>query len=331
MFPETSFYRFGKQNLIFVIVNNLIYHTENSGTPHGDHISLCGLSFPLKKSETIQSMEKRYMKKNSSQLERFKEYYAETIKFEEEFLENLNKEITQNKNLHFFLSEVIPIYIGKEISSKELIEKKQEEGILEKILRGNVAIINKRIYPLYKIDDLSVIKVSGINYCFRTSNRTIESLEKQFMDNLEEQLKKEILEKIEHSKEIKEKVFGLATQIRDIALRKHVTGTNNLFEYGDVGYDAHLQKVYCILFPHYNKTIKKNLRERQGAIAVNILEQKLGTDYVILYRKKIDSNFVVGGSNLCPGMKPRGETTKDIVTFLLKAAENIRWNKAYHE
>lgn len=330
MFPETSFHEFGK-HLMFVIVDNRIHHTKNLGFPLENYLYLCGLSFPLKKSETLKNMEKRYRKKNAEYLREFQDTYAKDIITDKSLLKNLEKGLNENKNLHFFLSEVVPAYIGKEIQSKEIITIKKEDSIFEKILEGNVAVINKRIYPLHEINVPSMVKVDDKNYFFKTSKKTIDKVEQEFKYNLEEKLKKEVLEKIEESNEIKEKLLKLNNKIRDLTVKKHISLVGNCFEYGDIGYDPRLQKVYCFLRPHLNKKTYKNYKSRLGAIAVGINPPGLETNFAVISRKNENSNFNIDSSSLCLGASPKGYTTKQIVGYLLKESENIRWNKAYHE
>src|SRR3989344_329609 len=167
MFPETPFYEFGKQNLMFIIFNNQIYHTENSTFYNNDCnncLFLCGISFPLKESETIQNMEKRYIKKNAKQIQKFKENYILSIRPDKNFLKDLEEKIKQNETLYFFLSEFIPAYIEEKNNFDKINHSKKECYILEDLLRENIVVINKRVYPLREINFPSIIRISGKNY-----------------------------------------------------------------------------------------------------------------------------------------------------------------------
>ena len=331
MLPKNPIYEFGNQNLMMVVVDGTIYHTENSGFPEKNYLSLCGTFFPLVKSETLRNIEKRYLRRNKKELEEFKAKYAEKISANKESLENLDEQLKQNKSLYFFLSQVIPIYIGEKIKERKKNDKQKKAIILENIVGKNFAVINRRIYPLKKIDSRSVIKVNGTNYFFDVSEKTIEKTEEEFQYYLRENLKEEVLEGIEELQKVKNKLLSLDSQVREFALKEHIAKVGACFEYGNIGYDPKNKRIYHFLPSHFNKTTKKFYTQKKGAIATNIDGSRLDTNFIIISRKNPKSDFKVDRTNLCLGMSPKGNSTKDVVAFLQKAAENIRWNGACYE
>jgi len=333
MLPETSFHELGKQ-LMFVVVNNTIYHANNSKDSE-NFIFSHGLKFPLKKSESIINIEDRYLKRHADALKNFQRKYAANINSNGTIIENIEAEFTRNKNLQFFISEVIPAYIGEttgktiQHSDSEIISKQR---ILETLLRENVAIINKRIYPLVEIVNLSNIRLNNKNYCFKQSEKTMDILEQEFQYHLKERLKKEILIKINQSNQIKQKLSNLNPEARDLAAKGHIKIIGGCYEYGDIGYDSKHQKIYYYLSPHYNKTIKKNYKKRQAVVSVNITDKGIVTNLAVMSRKNPNSDFQIDKSkSFCIGVNCKGTTTRNIVGYLIRASKNITKYKACHE
>ena len=329
MLPETPFHKFGKENLMFVVFNNTVYHTENSGMPNENYLSFFGLFFPLKKSETIQNIETRHMKRNLALFEEFKRSYVATLRSEDDFVKNLDQEIKNNKNLYFFVTKVIPSYIEEKIR-EESREAKNDEFILEEIVQGNIAVINKRVYPLAEIDVPSVVRISGKYFWIKRSEKTIDRLEEEFQIRLEEKLKKEAIREMNSAEEIKNRLIHLDGFVRDLVVRRHLNGGGNFYEYSNIGYDPKLSKIYHILPPHLNRTKLKHYGEGQAAIAVDVNEGNLASKPVILYRKNRKSDFSVDESYLCLGFAIKGNSTENVVSFLKKASVNIGVNKKLH-
>ncbi len=331
MLPETPFHKFGKENLMFVIFNNTIYHTENAGMPNENYLSFFGLFFPLKKSETIQNIETRYIKRNSDVFEEFKRNYLATLRAGDDFVKNLDREIKNNKSLYFFITKIIPSYIEEKIR-EESKEAKNDEAILEEIVHGNVAVLNKRVYSLAEIDISSVVRISGRHFWIKKSEKTIDRLEEEFQNRLEEKLKKEAIKEMNGAEEIKNKLISLEGFVRDLVVRRHLNSDGNFYEYGDVGYDSKLNKIYHLLPPHFNKTKLKHYGEGQAAIAVDINEGNLTltNKSVVLFRKNRESDFSVDESYLCLGFGINGNSTEKVVSFLKKASVNIGVNKRFH-
>ncbi|MDD5192121.1 MAG: hypothetical protein PHH54_00910 [Candidatus Nanoarchaeia archaeon] len=331
MLPETSFHKLGK-NLMFAVINNTIYHTENAA-PSDNFMYLCGLSFPLKKSENLRNMEKRYLQRNSENLKEFQNQYSKNIRSDENLIARIDSEIRGNKNLHFFITQVIPAYCGElcQNNIRRKLERVREEYIFEKLLGGNVAVINKRVYPLNEVRESSVIRLDWKNYCFDKSIKTIDMLESEFKFNLQENLKKNVLEKIQQSEGSKKKLSGLEGEIRDLTAKGHIRIVGNCYEYGDIGYDPKLGRVYCFFKAHYNKTTGKHYKERQVAVSISITPEGLKTDTQIISRNNENSDFFIDYSTPCLGKMPGGSTTGQIVGSLVKSALNINKQHSFHE
>lgn len=317
---------------MFVIVDNTIYHTENTA-PSDNFMYLCGLSFPLKKSENLKDMEKRYLHRTSKNLQEFQNRYAQNIKSDENLLTKIDNEIRENKNLHFFMTQVIPAYKG-EISQNEeerKFDKVEEEDILEKLTGGNVAVINKRVYPLNEVSVSSIVRLNWKNYCFDKSIKTIDRLESEFKFNIQEKLKKEVIRRIQQSEDSKKKLSSLEGEIRDLVAKGHIRIAGNCYEYEDIGYDPKLGRVYCFFAPHHNRTTNKSYRERSGAVSVCITPEGLTLDTKIIARDNENSDFSIDYATPCLGKMPGGCTTHQIVGSLIKSARNISKQKSFHE
>ncbi|MFH1586134.1 MAG: hypothetical protein ABIB79_05185 [archaeon] len=331
MFPETSFNRFANENLMFVVSGGHIYHTESSRTCNGDYISLCGLFFPLRKSETLRNMEERYMQKNSDKFRGYKSAYAKSIKADKKFLNLFSGKLEENKNFYFFLSKIIPICIGKDIRLGKIKQNGQIDYILESHLQNNLAVINKRIYPLTKVPIPSVVKINGVDYFLNVSNRTVNAFEEEFRDSLTRKLEDDVHHGLAEIDEFTEELSKLSRDISHLVVKKHFNVTRNGIEYGDIGYDSNIKKVYHLLAPHYNKNTGKHYGKNQAAIGVDLISGQLSSNSSLLFRENSNSYFTVDYGRCCLGFSPKGNSPQSIVAFLRKAAINIEANRRVHE
>lgn len=330
MLPETSFHKFG-ENLMFAVINKTIYHTENSA-PSDNFMYLCGLTFPLKKSEGIREQEKRYLQRNTEALKEFQNRYAQSVEADERLIEEIESSLSKNRTLHFFITQVIPAYCGHESLRKPGKKLEKTEGsIFENILERDIVVINKRVYPLNEVSASSIIRLNWRNYCFGKSVKTVDDIESEFQFNLQEKLKKEVLEKINQSEDSKKKLSKLEEEVRDLVAKRHIKIIGKCFEYGEIGYSPSLGRIYCFFDAHYNKTTNKSYKERQGAVSVCITSEGLNLNTKIIARDNESSDFHIEYSTPCLGKMPGGQTTSGIIGSLIKSAFNINKQKAFHE
>ncbi len=333
MLPETSFHELGK-TLMFVVVGNTVYHTENAA-PADDFMYLCGLTFPLRKSETLRDLEKRYMSRNSGSLQAFKAAYAKSVVPDENLIARIDSEAKANINLLFFITEVIPAYCNE--TSKKRKEKKQEakaekteEGcIFEELLGGNAAVINRRVYPLNEVGMSSIVRLDWKNYCFDWSRMTIDALESEFQSHLQERLKKEVLDQIKYSEDSKKRLSGLEKRTRDLVTKGHVIIVGNCYEYGNIGYDPQTGRVYQYCTAHYNRTTSRSYREREVAISVLLNPKWNPLDTKIIARNS--SGFHIEYGTPCLGRMPGGSKTHQVIGSLAHSVANVNEQKAFHE
>lgn len=325
MFPATQFHEFGK-DLMFVVKDNTLFHTENAGRPTPDCLFLCNLAFPLVKSESLSSLEKRYREKNAQQIKSFQDTFALQASQANGNPEAIQAEMVKNPGVRFFVTEIIPTYLNK--GSISLFKPSRERGsIFEGVVGGDSAVINRRIYPLKEIAKPSVVRVSGKYFMFGPSAKTIAKAEEEFQRSFEEELKQEALLRVRQ-------LSGDSSTDNTFlwAIKKKITRAGECFEYGDLGYDPTLNRVYHLLRPHHNKTTHRHYKEGQGALSVPVLNtNSLASTPAIIYRKDRTSPFTLESVSLCLGTRAYGVTTKDIISFLSRASENIFYNRACHE
>jgi len=329
MFPESNLHKFGKK-FIFVVKDGIVYNIDNVA-PSNNFFYFRGLTFPLIKSETIQNMEKRYLRKNSDTFKKFQDRYSQTISYNHTTASNLQTQMDKNKCLEIFVTQAVPAYMGQII--KRNGEKiKHDKTITDSLLGNNFAIINKRIYPLGEINIPSTIRLNNRNYTLLTSRKTINNFEEEFQYHLEERLKKEVLQKIRESQKITEKVMSLDSIIRDLAIKGHVEKKGDCFEYADLGYTPKMQRIYCYIAPHFNKKTIKHYGKRKVALSVVVKPEGIGLQTMIIAKNKDQKDFHSECTSLCLGKSPNGTTPNQIIGSLYKSAYNIGCNThTFHE
>lgn len=331
MLSASPIYELG-QNLMIVVHNGAIYHTENASRPAGDCLFLSDLAFPLVKTETLSSLEKRYIKKQQTEINKLEEQFLNEVAGKSAQIKALEDEIAKNTGLQFFVREVIPHYIrdSGETSPKIPHPKNiSNESILEKLVGGNVAIINKRVFPLQDSKVPSFVRLSGKNYSFSASDKRLDTLENQFQLAILNEVKKKVLAKFDDFKSLNEE--KISSTLKGISAKAAMRKVGNCFEYGEIGYDPTNKRIYCRMAAHNDSYTGRYYNEGQSAFSLALSPQGIVDGRALLFREDETKNFRVESSTICIGVKQVGQGTHALVSYMVRAAKNIVRNGASHE
>ncbi len=350
MFPETEFHKLAR-HLMFLIVGDRIYHTTNSREVDKNFIFLFGLNFPLKRAETLEELEERYQKRNSAELQKFKEQHVEALN--EKNIRELETALKTKEDLMFFFREICTRYnlstgykssICQFIAQQRAREKRAEEPrgkehTLKKILTFNCAVVNGRIYPLEDYTSTFFANLDGKNYQIARAVMTVEEAEKAFFDQFALALKKEALLDFEQEKESSKRILELEKEIGSIEVLDGVRKYTHSYEFGEIGFDTSSKLVYWLLRPHYNETSGKSYGEGQSAVTLTLQSKNLGSTVKFAERNDRNSRFDIYSGSNCYGdatsMPPFDSSNKNSIEdrmFMLRTcAQMVNEEKRFYQ
>lgn len=329
MIPSINFAGLSEPLVIF---GGRMYHPSNSSNDERDYFFLSNLRFPLRKGQTLEDFEKRYVKLNAQELEK-------TVKAEAEALgqlriDFLNKALSFKEDLMFFFKEIcvpyeknthnsegITDFFSEDVAVPE-IEKTEFSwrNVLPAILSINCALVNRRMYPLVESQkpDVPFANINQKKYEIRPAVCKAEDIEAKFLEFMTSQLKNKGLHEFTNNLKKSARMSELEKKIGSIELLAGVKKLTNAYEYGDIGYDFALKVVYWLIPAHYNYTAVTSYGDGLSAVTLKMDKKKLANTPAFAFRNSINDPFIIHRHPNCYGGASRclGDTVDDIMAML---------------
>ncbi len=337
--PETDFHKLSAAAMLLVSAG-FLYLTKNAQEVGDDYLSLCGLKFPLMRTESLADMEARYRKRLRCEIERFQEDFLTVT--EDVFISELEETLRVEKGVCFFLKEICPRY---DLRAYEIMMKNHEsdvkpkvkpeagKAILESLLEKNCAVINGRIYPFQRTTQDVHGKFKGVSFQLTQAVALTDDVERQFRTAFIERLKEEAMAKLNKGRSEYVKTRELVRELSSLGVFKGLKKYDHCYEYGQIGYDFTAKVIYWLTAPHFNHTTRKRYKEGQSAVTLTLNGGILGIQADFAERNDRNEAFVPCGKNICVGGAYRMErkTIEDKIYYLKTFKEMVEAEKRVYE
>jgi len=280
MFPETDFHKYNAS--VFLIVGRRYYHLSKTPEQANGFIIYLNNKFHIAPGISLEDEERCYISENSR-------FFCEFKKIEKDKLakilgvECIEGDINLKNDILFFLNKIaLPESERtlskqqkeryRELSYKVFEAKKVQSFVFPMIIGGDCIIMNKNIFPLDYSKSSGQVFVNGRYYVIRDGAvATTDIVEREFHRRFRKKLEDEVYAEFSEAQRSES----------DISINLHMSAIGAskyrcAYEYGDLGFDTSIRRVYHLIKPHYNYNTGKSYIEGQSAGTIDLVNGKLG-------------------------------------------------------